>query len=887
MRENRNSKDKGTVQFRSLGFDVLYLFRVSGFALFFSSIVSWAADPLSPDLKGFKDSIVPLVQKHCTKCHGAKEQKGDVRLDTLDGNMVEGKSVSLWKDVLHRLEIGEMPPKEESAPTQAERDAWAQWIRGELRKHLTVQNGAPGRVVLRRLSRREYRNTMRDLLGLDYDIGRELAPDTTYHGFDHVASVQELSRSQLETYLKLARFAVDKAIVTGERPMSFSYRAEPEQDKAGLHWRVNSHGNPEHFEMAAAFTKGFYVGRGEKKMEPDQWAQTHRFAIKSAQGRFGDNKDYLTETGLWLKAPQQAYAAKGGDWGRIGLRLPHVPRDDSLYRLRIKAGAKRQAGLGTPLLTIHVFKKLLANVEITASADRPEWYEFVFAERDLTDVQIHSDDNRFAKTPVTDIVLNNGYENPGIKKGRNWQVPKEVEIPGVFVDSIEFETHYAASWPPPSHRQVLFDSPKRDQPEQYAAEVLKQFMSRAFRRPVREEELQSKLMLFRRTFATSSDFITAIKEPLVATLVSPQFLFLTEDAQRAEGQRRPLNSHELASRLSYFLWSTMPDEELLKLADRGVLGQPHELRQQIDRLLKDPRATALHDGFTEQWLGLKKLDDLMIEDERWVVRTGLRESMRAEPSHFFAELLRGNLSLMNLVDSDFAMINERLAQHYKIPGVYGNQFRKVNLKPEHARGGLLTQAASMAITTDGMITSPIYRGKWVMEKILDLPPPPPPPNVPPLDDAPEERLSLRAQLKQHREDANCAACHKKIDPIGWPFERYSILGEYSNYGWGPNWVQFHDPKRNRQDERPELYGTLTDGTRVETVRDVQRAILERHGNDVLRSVVKHMMIYALGRPLDVTDDETIRSIVKTLESRNYLASELVYAIVLSKPFLEK
>ena len=174
-----------------------------------------------------------------------------------------------------------------------------------------------------------------------------------------------------------------------------------------------------------------------------------------------------------------------------------------------------------------------------------------------------------------------------------------------------------------------------------------------------------------------------------------------------------------------------------------------------------------------------------------------------------------------------------------------------------------------------------------MEKILDLPPPPPPPNVPPLDDAPEERLSLRAQLKQHREDANCAACHKKIDPIGWPFERYSILGEYSNYGWGPNWVQFHDPKRNRQDERPELYGTLTDGTRVETVRDVQRAILERHGNDVLRSVVKHMMIYALGRPLDVTDDETIRSIVKTLESRNYRASELVYAIVLSKPFLEK
>ena len=235
------------------------------------------------------------------------------------------------------------------------------------------------------------------------------------------------------------------------------------------------------------------------------------------------------------------------------------------------------------------------------------------------------------------------------------------------------------------------------------------------------------------------------------------------------------------------------------------------------------------------------------------------------------------------------MINERLAQHYRIPGVFGNEFRRVSLPKDSVRGGLLTQASSLAITTDGMITSPIYRGKWVMEKILDLPPPPPPPNVPPLDDAPDGSLTLRDQLKQHREDPNCAACHKKIDPIGWPFENYNILGEHSEYAWGPNWKAFNDPKRTYKNGRPkpDLHGTLPDGTRVEGVADIQRVILENHRDDVLRSVIKNLMIYALGRPLDVTDDATIHNISETLKNCDYRARELVRAVVFSQSFLQK
>ncbi len=854
----------------------------------FASTISSADDGvITANLKKYRASVSPFVTKFCVDCHGPAKQKGDVRLDTIDADMVHGKSASLWKDVLHRLETGEMPPKKAVQPKQAERDAVTKWIRQEVRKHITAQQGVPGRVVLRRLSRNEYRNTMRDLLGLHYDIGRELPPDTTYHGFDHIAEVQELSRSQMKTYLQLARYTIDKAIVSGHRPLSFTYRAEPELDKDGLEWRVNSHGIAENLESAKKFTDEFRFGRGEKKMEPDQWAKTYRFGIRTAQGRFGDSKKYTTKTGIWLKAPQRAYEHKGGDWGRMGFRLPHIPHNDGLYRLRIKAGAKQQKGLGTPLLTVHVFKKLLGNFEITASADDPQWHEFVFAAKDLIDVQIHSDDNRFAKSPITDIVLNNGYENPGVRKGRRWAVPDEVELPGVFIDAVEFETDYVAKWPPASHHRILFDSPNRNELRKYAEEVLTQFMSRAFRRPVRSAELAGKMKLFDQAFAKTNDFITAIKEPLVATLVSPQFLFLAEDTAHDDSKRRNLDDYELASRLSYFLWSTMPDEVLLASAAKGELTKPSQLESQLERMLKDKKADAFHRGFMTQWLGLSKLDEIMIEDDRWVVRTGLRTSMRKEPVHFFAELLRSNLSVMNFIDSDFAMLNERMAQHYSIEGVYGNHFRKVSLKSEQQRGGLLTQAACLTITTDGMITSPIYRGKWVLETILDMPPPPAPANVPPLDDAPEVRHSLREQFAKHRENESCAACHNKIDPIGWPFERYSILGEYSDYGWGPNWTDFHDTKRNKKDLKPDLHGTLPGGTRVETVKDLQQAILKNNQKDVLRSVTRNLMIYALGRPLDVSDDDVVSEIIQKLEANGNRMRDLVKAIVLSKPFLEK
>ncbi|MEM7393495.1 MAG: DUF1592 domain-containing protein, partial [Verrucomicrobiota bacterium] len=515
-------------------------------------------------------------------------------------------------------------------------------------------------------------------------------------------------------------------------------------------------------------------------------------------------------------------------------------------------------------------------------------YEFVVSARDLPPTAHKiKDDPRFHKRSETDVVINNGYEMPGVKPGHKWSsIPEEVDMPDLAVYEVEIDLNHRTGWPPPEQAALLGDATTRAQAEQ----ILSAFMSRAFRRPVRESELAGKMKLFDRVFADSNSFVTAIKEPLTATLASPQFLFLNEDHSVNEKARRRLNGHELASRLSYFVWSAMPDDLLMKTAADGRLLKPQVLKTQLTRVLEDERADAFYRRFVTQWLNLDKLDEQMIEDHRWLRSYQLPAAMKGETVAFFKTLVRDDLSLLNLAGGDFALLNERMAHHYGIPGVYGNHYRKVALKPEHRRGGIITQAAALTLTTDAMITNPIYRGKWILEKIIDQPPPEAPANVPPLEDAPKERLSLREQFKRHREDESCASCHRRIDPVGWPFEHYSILGEFSLKGWGPNWAEYHTTKHRRgrkHDETPDMHGILPDGVRVESVRDLQEVFLENYREDIVRSVAKHLMIYALGRPLDITDDETVADIIAQVKARHYSPRSLIEAVVTSKPFLEK
>ena len=833
----------------------------------------------APDLATFKSSITEFMRKHCVACHGPDVQEGDVRLDTINGNLVAGDAVDLWKDVLHRLETGEMPPKDEPQPSEAERDAVSKWIRREIEKHITAQVGVPGRVVVRRLSRTEYSNTMRDLLGLPYDMGADVTPDTMYEGFDHIASVQELSPAQLRTYLDLARFAINKAIPEGPRPISVEYRHEVEQKRA-LEWIVRTHGE----EQNIADWPGM-KDQNKPKAERLTLPSKHDVWEKPQKGGGPRVGGETVENGVWLQSAIHPY--KNG-WGYAGWKFPYIPKEVDMIRLRIKAGAEIEDGRGYPLMSIHILHKLLGHFEVTADANDPQWYEFLVAEQDLVKhpALLH-DDARFHKRKETDLVINNGYENPGIKTGVRSRKPTREKYPRLFVDAIEIEYNFTQPGPTKVQKRILFDSRSSNDPQKYAAEVLKRFMTRAFRRPVRDDELSVQMEIFQQAWAKDQEFVPAIKEALIATLVSPQFLFLFEDDQADERRRRRLNDYEVASRLSYFLWSTMPDAELLDLAASGKLSHPGTLTAQVDRMLQDDRADNFYSGFMTQWLRIDLLDELMIEDERWRRSYQLKDAMKQETIAFFAELARNDHSLMSLIDSEFAVVNERMALHYDIPNVLGNSYRPVSLEADSARGGLLTQASCMALTTDGMITSPIYRGKWILEKILDMPPPEAPANVPPLEDAPKVRLSLSEQSAKPSEDKNRAACHKKIDPVGWPFEHYSLLGEHSIYGWGENWRKFREPKSIARGDKPDVHGILPDGTRVESVADLQQVILKDYRRDVLRSVTKNMLIYALGRPLDLSDDPVIDGIIQRVESRNDSTRELVRTVVLSNPFLEK
>ena len=842
------------------------------------------------DLETYNRTIKPFVRTYCVACHGEDEQKGDVRLDTIDPDIVNGKQTVIWEDSLFRLQAGEMPPRKKQSipqPDETEREVVTKWISRELRKHLVRKVGVPGRVVMRRLSREEYANTLRDLLGIRENIGDMLSPDTTHHGFDHVGNVQELSPSQIADYLHAARRAIDLVIPEGPRPITASYRYTPFTKERRMEWKASLHGEQAHIDAWPDMTSQ-KKPKSERLRLPattDAWLPVTKGGGTRLAGKHSRDGE-----GALLHAAREVFK---GDWGYLGASFPYVPKTVDSIRLRIKAGGGFvNDGQTKPIMSVHIDKKLFGHFEIDAPKTRPRWYEFHIARTDLLPLQWKiKDDPRFHKQGTSYVMINNGYELPGTKPGHKYSaIPDSVAMPDLYIEAVEIDFNHHEQWPPAQQATLIGEVTDIRDPRARAEAVLTRFMSSAYRRPVRPNELAGKMKLFDRAFAGSEDFVIAIKEPLVATLASPPFLFLTEDREIDDKSRRRLGPYELAARLSYFVWRSMPDAQLTATAADESLLRPEVLRAQLTRMLDDGRAAAFHRSFITQWLGLDKLDEQMVEDERWRRSYQLPDAMRGETTAFFAELVNHDLSLLNLVASDFTMLNERLAHHYKILGVYGNHFRRVSLKPEHNRGGVITQASTMTLTTDAMITSPIYRGVWVLEKILDLPPPPPPPNVPPLDDTPTQRESLRQQLSRHAEDENCAACHRKIDPVGWPFETYSILGEFSTQGWGPNWSEYRRAERNpgkKHEETPDMHGILPSGKRIDSVRELQQVMLGEHRHDLIRSAARHMMIYALGRSLDFSDEAVIEEVVKQVSGQGYRTRELIHAIVTSPPFLEK
>jgi len=844
-----------------------------------SWIVSLASIPLlfagranaePADAAGFKEVAQPYFAQYCVKCHGAEKTKGNLRLDTITNNFADAVVMAQWKEVVEAVDGHNMPPKESTQPNAQVATKFAEWVSKELSSAELAKRAT--RVVFRRLNRSEYNNTIRDLVGVDFQPASTFPEDPPAGGFDNIGQALSVSPLQIELYYAAAHSILDRALFEGPKPKGIKWTFEPEENTMGTDsLRVNRDGNRillNHGENE--------IAKGMTIIHHDSWntgVDFRDFKVPAdgeyllrvvAAGRTPSRKKVVDSARAILnveKEKQDAMnpARKAENQKRLDEQLRHF-ETSRMYnygppRMRIS-----QTLAGTPLP--------IAEMDVDAPESKPKSYEV----------------KTYLRAVTAGIDLQYSYEIP--RSDINWTMLGNTKFarPLLMIDRLELEGPVHPVWPPESHSRILFDSPYKEKDEKaYAREVIGRFMTRAYRRPVTPAEIDSKLALFVKLRANKPSFIQAIKPPLAAILSSTHFLYLVEPGQ-AEATPRPLTQFELASRLSYFLWSSMPDNELTALATRSVLNSPEVLRQQVSRMLKDAKSEALIKNFAGQWLGLRKVGanppakNIYPEYDRH-----LEISMVLETERFFAEILHTDLDARSFIKSDFVMINERLARFYGIDGVKGDAIRKVAAPPDSHRGGLVTQASIHSITSNGTRTSPVSRGVWVMKTLLGTDPGIPTANV---GEIPSkipgfENTTLRQKLELHRQNVSCARCHDKIDPLGIALENFNACGE-----WRDHEPQGNNGRSTRNDPTINVTAKLPDGTEFSGVEGLQTQLLKQE-DLFLKGLAGKLMTYALGRELGYSDRPTIDTSVATMKKANYTMRSLLVEIVVSQQFTTK
>ena len=765
---------------------------------------------------------MPQSQGHGhARCHGTEQQEAQLRFDQLSTDLSSNRAAAQdWREALNAINAGEMPPEDEPQLSSTERATVTTWISNAIKAAIDHQRSTGGRAVLRRLNRLEYQNTMFDLLGLDMDYARDLPPDAVSpDGFRNQGQSLRMSSIQLEYYLDAARRAMDKVIVDSAPPRVFRHR----------------------FELSNV---GGWRGPVERT---NRLERAQKFLVKMVN-------DYPEE----------------GE-----------------FRVRVRLQAELKPQKGYPLLEVAVGYRPDTEVHFRVA----KVVEILSEESQQVEVRGRLENFPLpvrgqGKYPGLVVRLRNVYDDGSpipTKLEKIKRDGKEVnafrpepDLPAILIESIEFEGPFYTQWPPATHREILFESSSRDENEAaYVREVLRRFMSRAYRRPADKYEVEDMFAFFASIRPHFTRFEDAIRETLSMVLIQPQFLFLMEPASE---QKRSVTDWELASRLSYFLWSTMPDRQLLDLAGLNLLHEPSVLRAQIERMLKDEKAERLSATFVDQWLELERLDSMQIDSSYYPkFRQERKRDMRQETVRFFHDLLMSKESALNLLDSNYTLLNESLARHYGVSDVYGAKFRRVAVPPN--RGGLLGQASVLLINSTGRDSHPIRRAVWIRDKLLNDPPAPPPPDVPELDEANPEfsKLSIREQLDVHREKESCNACHQDIDPWGIALEHFDAVG---------NWRK--TIRKKHQDgfeERPVVSeDRLPNGTKLAGADGLRTYLVGQQSRVFARSLVRAMLTYALGRSLELSDEEDVDDLTDQFVEDGYRLDQLVHQIVSDSAF---
>ena len=804
------------------------------------------------NLTHFRNTIASVLETSCSACHGPDLSEGRLRVDELNPDLLTGPDVEQWREIYNVLSNSEMPPDDESeyALADADRANIVGWLSDEMNKASILRRNNAEHSSFRRLTKYEYEYALRDLLGLPYSLANRLPPETaSKDGFENSSETLQMSAMQFETYREIALNALQKATVIGERPKPVTYIISMQEE----------------MEKAA---KGKTFGRSDKDYARKRRRQ-HLLNRKTGEAfHFSGGKAVPTPDAAAGQRPAVSQVVLAmSQSSELKLNLDRFLPDDGIMRVSIRAGRSTnkadehvslRLGFSAHTSNNASFSNTISqrDIPVTAPADKPQ---FVHFDIPLNDIQRNPFRKLNRAFPRRDEFLH--IRNVSNTSGGD-------DLLHTLVDYIEITAPFHESWPPKSHTHIFFESEDRDNEEVYCREVLRRFTRRAWRRPVTSEELDQLMALYTKYRPQFENFEGAIVEILATVLAAPEFLYLTQTVSDQE-QSPTISDIELASRLSFFLWSSIPDEELLRLAEQKKLKVPEILSAQVERMLADPRSERFAEHFAEQWLGLNGLNSV-----NHVTDDSLKEAMREEPVALFKEVLKNNSSVMDFIHSDYVAVNERLARHYRIPDVYGPHFRKVSIAPQANRGGVLTSAAVLAMNSDGKDSHPLKRGVWMLERVLHDPPPPPPPNVPEVDLTDPEilKMTLKERIADHRNKPACASCHSRIDPWGIAFEYYDALGGYRTH-----------VNKKPVDATAELFNKQ----RLDGMDGLKRYLLIDRQDQFARAMVHKLTAYALGRPLSFSDHAAIDSITTRFRQRGDRLRELVNVIIASDIFHAK
>jgi hypothetical protein len=787
---------------------------------------------------GFETIVKPFLAKNCFTCHGNEKHKRELNFESFASVTTLIDDRDRWDEVVVKLRHREMPPDDEPQPPEHQRQAVAGWLARELARIDRLTPPDPGHVTARRLNRAEYNNTIRDLLGVDERPADDFPQDDSGYGFDNIGDVLSLSPALMEKYMSAAD-RIARLAIFGPPVLSPTLtRLRSDGRRAG-----DARTFPAQYDVTGLSLANAFHAIHRVPVEGEYLVRVVLGGVRPA------GSEPITVT-LWMDDREVASLVHDPERAaRFDDDRQDFGGQSAEFRVRLPAGDHRLA-VAIP----RIYEGLPERYGGPRPSKRPEPPRKEFTPPpDASPERIAQLRKRFDETEAE---------------------LQKVPLNGVRVSSVDIGGPYAqVTGPSRQSTERIYTCGHRNGEHQRwcVSRIMTDLARRAFRRPVDASEIEKYVALVHQAQEDEHSFDEGLAVGIQALLVSPDFLYRIERNRQTPRAvyAQQITQHELATRLSYFLWASMPDETLRAVADAGTLRDPRVLTAQVRRMLRDPKVSALAEQFGGQWLQFRALESITRNRERFPdFEDYLRVSMRKETELFIAHVIREDRSILDFIDAHYSFVNERLARHYGIAGVSGPEFRRVDLTGT-PRGGLLTQASVLTVSSYATRTSPVLRGKWILENLLNAPPPVPPPDVPNLDEAAVgTSASLREQLEAHRKDPTCASCHRKMDPLGFGLENFDAVGAW----------------RTTDGKFPiDATGFLPDGDEFDGPEEL-RGVLRKQPDVFARCLTSKLLTYALGRGLERYDTRTVKRIASGLPARNYKFSALVLEIVNSLPF---